>query len=159
MLQQQACNLPVGDSIPVYTILHTMLQAEPELEVQIYHIKAVLIGKSGSKVVCFDHIESQCGTHVLDLNLWARWKVQDYWFSSSLFKKVHSLPYSFFVTHLWNQESTHNLLSQRHGHIPHDQAFWGQNGLQFSEEHVKVVSIFGCPFTAVPVHCSKTKTC
>lgn len=35
MLQQQAWNLPVGDSIPVYTILHTMLQAEPELEVQI----------------------------------------------------------------------------------------------------------------------------
>lgn len=35
MLQQQACNLPVGDSIPVYTILHTMLQAEPELEVKV----------------------------------------------------------------------------------------------------------------------------
>lgn len=58
MLQEEACDLSVGDGIPVYAILHPVLQAEAKLEVQVQHIKAEIVGKSGSKVICLNHIES-----------------------------------------------------------------------------------------------------
>lgn len=58
MLQDEACDFAVGDRIPVHTIMHPVLQAETKLEVQVQHIEAKIIGKSGSKVIRLDHIES-----------------------------------------------------------------------------------------------------